>query len=130
MDGLEERDVLDRLKELFGFGGTDEEEDHMISDMEERGGRVSGGPSQALVVIVRGRMGQERKEELAELIRAGKMVLLDLRGMEKEPGQSLLDFMSGVSFACRGVVVRVAGGLFMAAPRKEMIEEWEEEDRG
>ncbi len=67
------------------------------------------------------------KEELAESIREGKMLLVDLRGMEKEPGQSLLDFLCGVAFANRGVVTRVAGGIFVAAPRKTMIEEWEEE---
>jgi cell division inhibitor SepF len=56
------------------------------------------------------------------------MLLVDLRGMEREPGQSLLDFLCGVAFANRGTVLRVAGGIFLAAPRKTMIEEWEDEN--
>ncbi|HCL78793.1 MAG TPA: cell division protein SepF [Synergistaceae bacterium] len=126
--------MLDRFKELLGFGGSDEGEEHegaSFPDEEQREARPAASvQSQAVLVIVRGKMGQERKEELAELIRAGKMVVLDLRGMDKEPGQSLLDFLSGVAFACRGEVLRVAGGIFLAAPKKNMIDEWEEDNRG
>lgn len=126
--------MLDRFKELLGFGGGDEGEEHEGGPFPDEGQQerrpAAGVPSQAVLVIVRGKIGQERKEELAELIRAGKMVILDLRGMDKEPGQSLLDFLSGVAFACRGEVLRVAGGIFIAAPRKNMIDEWEEENRG
>ena len=100
--------MLDRFKELLGFGGSDEGEEHegaSFPDEEQREARPAASvQSQAVLVIV--------------------------RGMDKEPGQSLLDFLSGVAFACRGEVLRVAGGIFLAAPKKNMIDEWEEDNRG
>ena len=124
-------DVLERLMAFLGLVDRDADEeydDDLQPDMEERRERViKPAAGEASLIIVRGASGAERKEELAESIREGKMLLVDLRGMEKEPGQSLLDFLCGVAFANRGAVTRVAGGIFVAAPRKTMIEEWEEE---
>jgi cell division inhibitor SepF len=126
--------MLERLMALLGLvdpGGDydDEEEDDLRPDLEEREGRVlRPAAGEADLILLRGSSGPDRKEELAEALRKGKMLLVDLRGMEREPGQSLLDFLCGVACANRGTVLRVAGGIFLAAPRKTMIEEWEDEN--
>ncbi len=124
--------MLERLMALLGLvdrngEGFEEEDGERINGLEEREERVLRSPAkQADLILLRGSAGVDRKEELAEELRKGRMVLLDLRGMERETGQSLLDFLCGVASANRGTVVRVAGGVFLAAPRKTMIEEWEE----
>ena len=99
------------------------------AELETREARVlKPVPESAVILIARGLEGVQRKEELALALRKGKLLLVDLRGLEREEGQSLLDFLCGVSFANRGTVLRAASGIFLAAPRKSMIEEWEEED--
>ncbi len=124
--------MLERLMALLGLVDRDteelEEEDaERTNGLEEREERILRPPSkQADIILLRGSAGVDRKEELAEELRKGRMVLLDLRGMERETGQSLLDFLCGVASANRGTVVRVAGGVFLVAPKKTMIEEWEE----
>ncbi|MEA4880235.1 MAG: cell division protein SepF [Synergistaceae bacterium] len=124
--------MLERLMALLGLvdrnGEEFEDEDaERTNGLEEREERILRPPlKQADIILLRGSAGVERKEELAEELRKGRMVLLDLRGMEREPGQSLLDFLCGVASASRGRVVRVAGGVFLVAPKKTMIEEWEE----
>ena len=126
--------MLERLMALLGLVDRDREDfedesGERTNGLEEREERILRPPSkQADIILLRGSAGADRKEELAEEIRKGKMVLLDLRGMERETGQSLLDFLCGVASANRGTVVRVAGGIFLIAPRKAMIEEWEEAD--
>ena len=126
--------MLERLMALLGLvdpGGEydDDGEEDLRPDLEEREERViRPAAGEADLIILRGPSGPDRKEELAEALRKGKMLLVDLRGMEREPGQSLLDFLCGVAFGNRGTVLRVAGGIFLAAPRKTMIEEWEDEN--
>ena len=128
------RNVLERLMTLLGLvdARTNEDDDEEIQpNLEEREERVLRPPAgRSDLVFLRGAAGVNRKEELAELLQNGKMLLVDLRGMERDPGQSLLDFLCGVAFANRGTVIRVAGGIFLAAPRKTMIEEWEDENGG
>ncbi|NLB83397.1 MAG: cell division protein SepF [Synergistaceae bacterium] len=124
--------MLERIMALLGLVDRDEEEfeeedAERTNGLEEREERILRPPSkQADIILLRGSAGVDRKEDLAEELRKGRMVLLDLRGMEREIGQSLLDFLFGVASANRGAVVRVAGGVFLVAPKKSMIEEWEE----
>ena len=129
--------MLEKLMSLLGLvdpADADDEYDEYgeeeyrpdLEEREERFFRPSVG--EAELIIFRGSAGQDRKEELGEALRKGKLIIADLRGMEREAGQSLLDFLCGAAFANRGSVLRVAGGIFLASPRKTMIEEWEEEN--
>ncbi len=107
----------------------DEEASAESAELEAREERVLQPLSEsAAIIVARGAEGIRRKEDLVQELRRGRMVLVDLRGLERETGQSLLDFLCGAAFANRGTVIRAAGGVFIAAPRKSMIEEWEEED--
>ncbi|ADE57526.1 MULTISPECIES: cell division protein SepF [Aminobacterium] len=99
-------------------------------DLEERQKRVlKTPPTQAQIVICRGELCLDRREELGEALHRGLMVIVDLRNMERDVGQSVLDFLCGVAFAMRGDVVRVSPGVFIASPRKGITEEWKEEHR-
>lgn len=124
--------MLERLMTFLGLvdPAAEEEEDAVDAvELETREARIlKPVPESAALLIARGLEGVRRKEELALALRNGKLLLVDLRGLDREEGQSLLDFLCGVAFANRGAVLRAAGGVFLAAPRKSMIEEWEEED--
>ncbi len=127
--------MLERLMSLLGLVDSDGDdyeeygEAEYRPDLEEREERVLRPPAgESDLIIFRGSEGQDRKEELGEALRKGKMIIADLRGMDRESGQSLLDFLCGAAFANRGAVLRLAGGIFIASPRKTMIEEWEDEN--
>ena len=123
--------MLDRVMSLLGLVDSAAEEEPAVeaTDLEAREERVLQAlPESAAIILVRGEEGLHRKEDLAQALRKGKMLLVDLRGIEREAGQSLLDFLCGAAFANRGTVIRAAGGVFIAAPRKSMIEEWEDGD--
>ena len=123
--------MLDRVMSLLGLvdRSIDEEASAESAEREAREERVLQPLSEsAAIIVARGAEGIRRKEDLVQELRRGRMVLVDLRGLERETGQSLLDFLCGAAFANRGTVIRAAGGVFIAAPRKSMIEEWEEED--
>lgn len=118
------------LLELLGLVDDNENdevfEDRMEEEYEERKQRVlRPAPPSASVIICRGDHCLGNMEDLAEAVRKGKIVIADLRKMEREPGQTFLDFISGVTHAAHGVVSRLAPGIFIASPRKSMIEEWE-----
>lgn len=105
----------------------EEEEDLRGNDWEERKRRVFqpaiGKPA---VILVRGQTAIERKEELLEALRRGQMVILDLRAVDLEPGQGLLDFVCGAVYSTQGKVIRVAPGVFLATPHSRLLETWEE----
>ena len=108
----------------------EEEEELRGNDWEERKRRVFqpaiGKPA---VILVRGQSSLDRKDELAESLRMGQMVILDLRPVELEPGQGLLDFVCGAVFSTQGKVIRIAPGVFLAAPHSRLLEIWEEPDK-
>lgn len=105
----------------------EDEEDLRGSDWEERKRRVFqpaiGKPA---VILVRGQTAVERKDELLEALRLGQMVILDLRTVDLEPGQGLLDFVCGAVYSTQGKVIRVAPGVFLATPHSRLLETWEE----
>lgn len=108
----------------------EEEEELRGNDWEERKRRVFqpaiGKPA---VILVRGQSALDRKDELAESLRMGQMVILDLRPVELEPGQGLLDFVCGAVYSTQGKVIRIAPGVFLAAPHGRLLEIWEEPDK-
>jgi hypothetical protein len=105
----------------------EEEEELRGNDWEERKRRVFqpaiGKPA---VILVRGQSALDRKDELAESLRMGQMVILDLRPVDLEPGQGLLDFICGAVYSTQGKVIRIAPGVFLAAPHSRLLEIWEE----
>jgi len=105
-----------------------EEEELQGKDWEERKKRVFqpaiGKPA---VVLVRGQAVLDRKEEMSEALKMGQMVILDLRSVDLQPGQGVLDFICGTVYSTQGKVIRVAPGVFLAAPHGRLLETWEDE---
>lgn len=107
----------------------EEEEDLRGNEWEERKRRVFqpaiGKPA---VILVRGQSGIDRKDDLLEALRMGQMVILDLRPVDLEPGQGLLDFVCGAVYSTQGKVIRVAPGVFLATPHSRLLETWENQE--
>lgn len=96
------------------------------NEMEERRQRMfRPAPPSASVIICRGMNCSDNMEQLAEELRKGKVLIADLREIEREPGQTFLDFICGVAHGAHGFVSRIAPGIFIAATRRSMVEEWE-----
>lgn len=131
--------MFERLMAILGLAEYDYDEEGMTGspdspsvqaeeDLEERQSRVlKTPPVQAQVVLCRGNLCLDRREELGEALHKGQMVIVDLRNMDRDVGQSVLDFLCGVAFAMRGDVARISPGVFVASPRKGIVEEWKEE---
>lgn len=121
-------------EKFLAFLGLIEEDDDFEdegevrgNDWEERKRRVFQPPiGKPAVILVRGQSALDRKDELAESLRMGQMVILDLRPVELEPGQGLLDFVCGAVYSTQGKVVRIAPGVFLATPHGRLLEIWEE----
>lgn len=118
---------------LSFLGLIEEDEDYedegefRETNWEERKERVLrpaiGKPA---VILARGQVALERKEGLAESLRMGQMVILDMREAELELGQALLDFVCGAVYATQGKVIRIAPGVFLATPHSRLLETWED----
>ncbi|HPU76875.1 MAG TPA: cell division protein SepF [Thermosynergistes sp.] len=122
--------MIRRLFYLLGLAPSPEEEEVDDADydqIEERRTRLLQSPApQAKVIICQGDLCAERKEELAEALHKGQIIFLDLRHSDPSLGQSTLDFVCGVAYAMKGHVMRLSPGIFLAAPRKGLLEVWEE----
>ncbi|MCF7936093.1 MAG: cell division protein SepF [Synergistales bacterium] len=77
------------------------------------------------LVICRGDECVRRAEELVDALHQGRLVLVDLRGVARQPGQQTLDGICKAAFALKGSVTRAAPGVFLAIPDNELVEEWE-----
>ncbi len=109
--GLAERPADD----LEALASTEE-----IREREERLRRplpVGGG-----ILICRGKSCLGRRKELLEALRSGRAVVVDLRGVDREEGQALLDYLSGAVEASQGAVMRLAPALFLALAHRSLVE--------
>lgn len=94
-----------------------------IREREERLRRPM--PSGAGALICRGPEAIDRRKELLEALRGGRVVIIDLRGVERETGQALLDYLSGVVEAGRGLLMRLAPAVFLVVTHESLVEVWE-----
>jgi cell division inhibitor SepF len=67
-------------------------------------------------------------QRLADLIRLGNMVVLDLRSTEPEMVRRLVDFSSGLTYALDGTMRKIGQGVILVAPAGAGLDE-EERDR-
>lgn len=122
--------MLRAFLELLGLveaEDTELEEEYFQDEQEERKQRFMSSPvGQASVVICRQDKCLLYREELAQALRSGQVIIADLRKMEKEEGQGILDFLCGVAYTIHGSVSRLCPGVFIVSPRRTLVEEWEE----
>lgn len=90
-----------------------------VRELRQQGDRTahvrSVGGSGARVAIVRARTFEDA-EEVGERFRDREPVLLDLAGVDRDAGQRLLDFVSGIAFGLRGRLVTAGGRAYLLVP--------------
>ncbi len=122
------RTVFERL--LARLGILEEVEEDFEDDEEQMRDRkrrvLEPSPPEAVLVVVRGMQCVHRREEIAEALHQGKLVLVDLRMVERAMGQSALDFICGVAYGTKGAVMRLLPGVFLAMTNRSLVEEWAE----
>lgn len=69
-----------------------------------------------LQVIIRKPETIEDAEEIADSLLERNTVIVNLENTNKEVGRRILDFLSGVSYANRGALTKVAHATFMVTP--------------
>jgi len=121
--------MLERLLALLGITVQKEEnlQEEGLESYEDVDRIPQSRAKQAALVFCKGYMCAERREDLAEALHNGKIIIVDLRNVDKAEGQSTLDFICGVAYAMRGVVMRIAPAVFLASPNRSLIDLWEEE---
>ncbi len=96
--------------------------------LEQRRRVLDMAPPDAVLAIVRGFLCVEQRERIAEALHQGMIIVVDLRKVDREIGQSALDFICGVAYATKGAVMRIAPGVFLAMPDQGLVEEWCSDD--
>ena len=66
-------------------------------------------------------------QRLADLIRTGNLVVLDLRSTEPEMVRRLVDFSSGLTYALDGTMRKIGQGVILVAPAGAALEDEERE---
>lgn len=91
----------------------------------------SGNSSETGLILFKGIPTDQDKRRLRDAFSKGKMILIDLHGMTRpdfeEEGKPLIDFMSGVAFACGGEIKFIDPAQYIVTPRHGMYEVWPEE---
>ena len=134
---------MQKLLQLFGFYGEDQDEGD-YSDYEEERTRPTGKKNKSVkkdeprgravspkLVFFRGVPSEEIKLRLRDVLLDGAMVLLDLQGLDSErleEGRNFINFMGGVAFAHKGLMERIGSSLFIITPHEGMLQWWAEEE--
>ncbi len=100
-----------------------------LSSNEERKERIMRPlPPKAEVVLCRGEVAVELLDDMLTALRQGRLVLVDLGGVEVEDANSVLESLHQTVVASRGALFRVSKTTFLATPVKTACEEWVVED--
>lgn len=58
----------------------------------------------------------EESGKIADEIKADRLVIFDVTGLDTDEARRIVDFIVGAAYAVNGNVRRVSGGIFVAAP--------------
>jgi hypothetical protein len=131
---------VQKLLQLLGFYGDDNDNEDDHSDYEEERSRSTGkkkpvrkgeSKGQAIppkLVFFKGIPSEDIKLKLRDALLDGAMVLLDLGGLEterKEEALNFINFMGGVAFAHKGFIDQLGKSpFFIITPREGMFQWW------
>ncbi len=118
------RQVWERALALLGLAEDEEEEETERAALSPASprltvvagsgeGRPRPGPAR---ITLRRPAAFDQARELAERLRAGEALILDLRACDRETARRILDFLAGVLWAADGEVHRVGEGIVLLAP--------------
>ena len=89
----------------------------LVTRVDSDGPKSSSGASQ----IINARAFSDA-QKLADHIRNGRAVVLDLRGTEPAMVRRLVDFSSGLTYALDGKMAKIAQGVILVTPAGKMID--------
>ena len=112
--------VLHRIGSFFALSEDDE------NDFSEE----EGVPPRRNVVQIAGREGRTRNvevavyaprsfgdvTEIADALRGGRVVIVNLQGMERGLLQRIVDFTSGVAYTLEGKIQKLAEAMYLVVP--------------
>lgn len=104
-----------------GYDSDEEEEDEEVSDSEEfdgNQGRViqfHGKEEGESVKVIRAQTFNEA-QIVAEFLKEGKTIVVNLEGIEIGKAQRIIDFIGGASFAVDGSLKAISNNIFIVAP--------------
>ena len=114
--------MFEKFQKLFGVPNDDDgyEEDSIenneeTSDTQNNKVVNIAATTQFQVVLVKPERFEEATE-IADNLNAKITVVLNLEDTEKEISKRLLDFLSGVAYANKGVVTKVANHTYIITP--------------
>ncbi len=112
----DEEEYYDDEAEFPSRGNSDEVDDYPLEDNNKRSKVVNiNATTQLQVVLVK----PERMEDastVADHLNAKRTVVLNLESTNKEVSRRLVDFLTGVAYANRGQIKRVANSTFIITP--------------
>lgn len=112
----DEEEYYDDEAEFPSHGNSDEVDDYPLEDNNKRSKVVNiNATTQLQVVLVK----PERMEDastVADHLNAKRTVVLNLESTNKEVSRRLVDFLTGVAYANRGQIKRVANSTFIITP--------------
>ncbi len=116
-------------KEDLPSGDSPSSEGATSVAVDERKERVMRPlPPKAEVVLCRGESSFELLDDVLNALRQGRLVLVDLQGLDADRGNKVLDSLHQSITSSRGALFRVSRTTFLASPVKTACEEWVIED--
>ena len=76
--------------------------------------RPSASRKQEIVVFQPGSFSDA--QQVAEHIKAKKVVIINMKRTDKELGKRIIDFLSGISYAVEAKLQKIADNIFLLAP--------------
>lgn len=122
--------IVNKLKEFMGIPEENYEEDEMdlitseerkesdqFTDVVHKGNKVVNihATTQLQVVIVKPEKFEDARS-IADHLNEKHTVVLNLESCSKEVARRLIDFLSGVAYANRGQIKRVANSTYIITP--------------
>ncbi len=123
--------IMDKVWGLFGMDSAEPEEDDYEDgyeyeeeeneEIEERGlfGRKKVVPmpqSQSIKMVISQPTTFEQSEEICNLLKEKKSVIVNLEYVNKDVARRIIDFISGGVHALDGHIQKVSNSIFLIAP--------------
>ena len=115
---------LDRVLNFIGFEAEPEEEMDFAEEPEtgpqarkQRGAVLSLHTPRQMRVVVAEPRAYEEVQGIAENLKNGRPVIVNLEQADGELARRVVDFLSGATFALNGNMQKVGHGIFLFVPR-------------
>ena len=112
--------IMQRMWTFLGF----EEDERGAPARDAGGGRApvfSLHTQRTMEIVVLQPGAYEEAQNAADYLKTNRPLVVNLRAAQKELGQRVVDFLSGVTYALDGHMQRVGEEIFLFTPRQVLI---------